>query len=75
MRLGKLQQCWHREDAATQVGAYWLTEPTRITNQIQHVINELERDSEVLSKFAKHIDVLVWQIRGERPSGRCPQAC
>jgi hypothetical protein len=48
------------------VRANWLTQPIGLTDEIEYIVNELERHAEVLSELAKSVDVLVRQIRTDR---------
>ena len=51
--LCQFQQGRHRENSASDIGAHRLTQPVRVTDQIEDIVNELERHSEILSKLAE----------------------
>ena len=64
--LRQFQQYRHRENTGPHVCAHRLTQPIGVTDEIEYIVNELERHSEVLSELAKSVDVLIRQLRAER---------
>ena len=57
--LCQFKQDRQGENTTSHVRADWLAQPIRVSDQIEYVVNELERHTEFPSELAEAVDVLI----------------